>query len=181
MKTHNTLLLKIVVLASIFFISSQTKSNAQTYQDYFGLGHTVGVNVSSSSEQVGDEANHSLDGTDLIPDNIGAARFLSQAAFGASEAEIEYLTQIGIEAWLDEQFGMYGVSFLENYQAVYDEVIAKIATVHGTELYDSTRRTDYLSYAFYTKMFTEEDILRQKAAFALSQIFVVAGRGSLKQ
>jgi hypothetical protein len=38
--------------------------------------------------------------------DAAAARFLTQATFGPSLAEIERLRQIGYHAWLDEQYSL---------------------------------------------------------------------------
>lgn len=149
---------------------------AQTYNDHFGTGQTIGLNVSSSDGQNINEASNSVSGTDLIPDLVGASRFLAQATLGASYEDIDYVSQIGIDAWLEEQFSMPAPSFAVQNRAIYDEVLSKIAAVHGVT--DSTRRDGFINFVFYQKLFTDQDQLRQKVAFALSQILVISPRNT---
>ncbi len=93
-----------IVCLSLFLFSDVVV--AQTYPDHFGTGNDVGISVSSSEDANEEEGSSTLDGTGGFPDMIGASRFLAQASLGANYEEIEYLTEIGIEAWLDEQINM---------------------------------------------------------------------------
>jgi len=81
-----------------------------------------------------------------------AGRFLEQATFGPSPADVAHLQSIGFDAWLTEQFGMsQGYS---QYQAAPD-----IPTIQNQ---------------FYFNALTAPDQLRQRAAFALEQIWVIS-------
>jgi len=144
---------------------------AQTYPDHFGTGQYVGISVSSSDEDADNAALNSVNGTGITPDLVGAARFLAQATMGYDYEQIEYLNQTGIDDWLDEQFEMPGASYAEMYQMVYDSAFAM------TPMND-TEKNEYLSYTFYEMLVKEPDFLRQKVAFALSQILVVSSRPS---
>ena len=162
---------KYILLLSYTIFINQTLIG-QTYQDHFGTGNDVGVTVYTSDNQGTENGANLLNGTDLLPDLKGASRFLGQASLGANYEEIEYVSQIGIEAWIDEQMAMPASSYLTTYQNIYEEAITQITAVHGTA--DMARRSDYLNFAFYEKVLKEEDVLRHKVAFALSQIFVVS-------
>jgi uncharacterized protein (DUF1800 family) len=81
-----------------------------------------------------------------------ARRFLEQAAFGPTPADAAHVQTIGFQAWLAEQFAMPVVS---NYNAV-------------------TGNQSGLPPAFLANAVTNSDQLRQRVAFALSQIFVVS-------
>ena len=161
---------KFIVL--LLFLGISVSTQAQTYPDHFGTGNDIGVSVTSSSEQGTNTANHTLNGTGLFPDMVGASRFLGQATMGANYEDIQYVTQIGIEAWLDEQIAMPSINFLTAYQDIYNDALARIETVHPVA--DPTRRSDYLNFAFYENIINDPDALRQKVAFALSQLFVVS-------
>jgi len=80
-----------------------------------------------------------------------ARRFLQQAAFGPTPADAAHVQAIGFQAWLAEQFAMPVVS---NYNAATGGV--------------------GMSAVFLTNAVTNPDQLRQKVAFALSQIFVTS-------
>lgn len=171
MKRNQTnLVFLFILMISISYPSLQ----AQVYDDHFGTGNDVGVKVSSSPHQGLDSAALSLNGTNHFPDMGGASRFLAQAGFGGSYEEMEYVTQVGIDAWLDEQFEMPPSPYLTNFQTTYADVVNRIHAVHpGTAIERSRSVTDFV---FWEKVFRDEDVLRNKAAFALNQIFVLSTR-----
>jgi uncharacterized protein (DUF1800 family) len=81
-----------------------------------------------------------------------ARRFLEQAAFGPTPADAAHVQTVGFQAWLNEQLAMPVIS---NYNAV-----------QGSQ--------SGLPTAFLANAVTSADQLRQRVAFALSQIFVVS-------
>jgi uncharacterized protein (DUF1800 family) len=81
-----------------------------------------------------------------------ARRFLEQAAFGPTPADAAHVQTIGFQAWLAEQFAMPVVS---NYSSV-------------------TGSQEGLPATFLANAVTNADQLRQRVAFALSQIFVTS-------
>lgn len=139
---------------------------AQTYPDHFGAGQYVGISVSSSDEDTDNAALYSIDGTGIKPDLTGAARFLAQATMGYNYEQIEYVSQIGIDAWLEEQFDMPSASYATAYNMVYDSITALVS--------DQNTKNEYLSFVFYDMLIKEPDVLRHKVAFALSQILVTS-------
>lgn len=141
-------------------------SSAQIYDDYLGAGNTIGVKVTGSPTQLPDSLTHTVSGTQLKPDLIGASRFLSQAALGASYEDIEYVSDIGIDAWLEEQLNLPTKSYLETYDEIYEDI--------QTIVVNDINYSSYLPFVFYESMMKRPDVLRQKVAFALSQIFVIS-------
>ncbi len=89
-----------------------------------------------------------------------AARFLSQATFGATEAEITRLRAIGYNAWLNEQFEAPATEHLPYLQA---------QQALGFEIYQNARQE-----AWWDRAITADDQLRQRVAFALSEILVIS-------
>ena len=82
-----------------------------------------------------------------------ARRFLEQAAFGPTPSDATNVQTIGFPAWLNAQFAMPQIS---NYNA-------QLASSQGG-----------LPQQFLANAVTNPDQLRQKVAFALSQIFVTS-------
>ena len=82
-----------------------------------------------------------------------ARRFLQQAAFGPTPSDAAHVQAIGFQAWLNEQFAMAPVS---NYSSLANTSQGGMPTV------------------FLANAVTNPDQLRQKVAFALSQIFVTS-------
>ncbi len=94
------------------------------------------------------------------PSQEDAARFLLQATYGPRPGEVEALQQKGFARWLDEQLAMPAASHL----AAYDRLAA------GVE-----RPTPGLvRESFFSQAVEGPDQLRQRVAFALSELFVVS-------
>ena len=109
-------------------------------------------------------------------DDAEAARFLAQATFGPTTAAIAHLRDIGYDAWLDEQFAAPAstqVPYLdwveglpstpEGNNSVTDHTRVEIWTINAVGTPDPSRSGQ-----------RPTDQLRQRVAFALSQIFVVS-------
>lgn len=108
--------------------------------------------------------------TDDHTDRSAAARFLNQATFGTSEAEISRVNTMGYEAWIDDQF-------------------TKTATLHYPDVFLNRNQTNPNGPVFYTSLnmnswwknsIRAEDQLRQRMAFAWSEIMVVSSLGVLE-
>ena len=149
-----------------FAVTTVTTVHSQTYTDYFGNGHQVGISVTSSNELGTSTDDNALLGPGLFTDEVGASRFLAQSTMGANYEEIQDLVSIGIDQWIEDQFSMTPISFEDEYARIYNEAL-EVVTANDSD------KNEYLTFAFYDKLFKEPDALRQKVAFALSQIFVI--------
>lgn len=97
-----------------------------------------------------------------------AARFLTQATFGPTEADVDHLMAIGYEAWLKEQFEEPAPTL--SHQAYWEMRNTALNTAnpgHGAG-------ADELVHSFWAHALAGPDQLRQRLAFALSEIFVVS-------
>jgi len=97
-----------------------------------------------------------------------AARFLTQATFGPTTAEIARLRQIGYNKWLDEQLDPVATPptlVLPHLQQLVTNGILE------ADLRPQNRRNYWLWQAA-----TARDQLRMRMGFALSEIFVVSDR-----
>jgi len=102
--------------------------------------------------------------TDTVqPTPEQASRILSQATFGPNAAEINKLTNIGISTWFNEQF-----SKPQKLHFSYIN-LAQASLPAGSRL-----REDQFFESFWQQVVNGDDQLRQRAAFALSQIFVIS-------
>lgn len=100
------------------------------------------------------------------PTRVEAARFLNQATFGATPADIERVVSLGYSGWLDEQFKAQATSHRVNWETADAEIKSADATKSAGqyELFSS----------FWKGVAAGNDPLRQKVAFELSQIFVIS-------
>jgi uncharacterized protein (DUF1800 family) len=101
-----------------------------------------------------------------LPDT---ARLLEQATFGPTNSLIAYVNQVGFGVWLDEQVA----APMTDYPALEFWPEQRPASCTG-----DCPRDNYTSYQlqrhFYLNALSGQDQLRQKVAFALSQILVVS-------
>jgi uncharacterized protein (DUF1800 family) len=95
-----------------------------------------------------------------------AARFLTQATFGPKQSEIDALTGGSINAWLDAQMAM---AFTSHRAAV----LADFNTFGGSPANGNIYAPNRLA-AWWQNVLTGPDQLRQRVAFALSELFVVS-------
>lgn len=102
------------------------------------------------------------------PSATEASRFLQQATFGPTMSEIDALAQSNYNAWLDAQFNIPQTLTLPLIEPYY-KVLKK-----GENL----KQDQYFS-AFWKTAATAPDQLRQRVAFALSEIFVISMDGML--
>jgi uncharacterized protein (DUF1800 family) len=95
-----------------------------------------------------------------------AFNFLIQASFGPTEASVGHVSDVGYSNWINEQVAKPQGSHLAYWDAA--DASLKVADPNASagsrEIFDS----------FYRQAVTGEDQLRQRVAFALSQIFVIS-------
>jgi uncharacterized protein (DUF1800 family) len=126
---------------------------------------------------------------DLIADVAGGApvlpvtpedavRFLDQATFGATDADVHHLSQIGYQAWLNEQFSMP--------QTLHEPIVEQALVVNNpacgsdlkcnTSLFLQNNESEiYVENAFWQTATAASDQLRQRMQYALSEQFVITG------
>lgn len=119
--------------------------------------------------------------TNTVSSDGDAARFLAQSTFGPTAADIAHVRLIGYDGWLDEQFAAspstqtqyldwVAATFPDEYLS--DDTRLEIWSINSAGTADPSR-AGYPDNA-------GQDQLRQRVAFALSQIFVVSnGNGTL--
>ncbi|MBB5206826.1 DUF1800 domain-containing protein [Chiayiivirga flava] len=95
-----------------------------------------------------------------------ASRFLQQATFGATEADIAALQGQRYADWIDAQLALPMTPVLD-YMKVHDESPADPAIDFWV-----------FTQAWFDNALSAPDQLRQRVAFALSQILVVSERGN---
>lgn len=97
-----------------------------------------------------------------------AYRFLNQATFGATEAEAARLIEIGVEDWIEEQIAQPASLQLPHLRSL--PVPNRLPSLQNDRV-----------YIWFRNAIVGPDQLRQRVAFALSQILVVSGFGDLRR
>lgn len=98
-----------------------------------------------------------------------ASRFLMQATFGPAEAEIVALDASSMDTWLTSQFAMPRQS---HYDYVWNLRTQGVNIDNFSNIYTIE--------SFWKQAITGQDQLRQRATWALSQIFVVGDQDNVR-
>jgi uncharacterized protein (DUF1800 family) len=111
-------------------------------------------NISTISAQLSDTVGNTRNASTAVSIMTAneAGRFLEQATFGPSPADVAHLQSIGFNAWFTEQFNL--IQAYSQYPAAPD-----IPTMQNQ---------------FYFNALQAPDQLRMRAAFALEQIWVIS-------
>lgn len=92
-----------------------------------------------------------------------AHRFLAQASFGATPATVASVKSLGYAGWIDKEFES---ALATSHVATVDSSASRLGA-------DKPRFQD-IPYTWWTHAVTDPAQLRQRVAYALSQIFVVS-------
>ena len=158
---------------------------AQVYTDYIGAGHSEGITVTSSSEQTRDgwsetsSALNTINGSGLDGRLLETSRFLSQATFGTNIDYIKAVAEGSFEDWIDEQFSLSSPPMGPLVSDIYNEALQMwVANGGAAEDYFGPYVLHFL-YAWWQTNMTNEDLLRQRVALALSEIMVISWNSGL--
>ena len=97
-----------------------------------------------------------------------ASRMLAQATFGANNADITSLTASGYKPWLDGQFAKSQKLHRNYMDTISATFLNGLKDLNQTHFFES----------FWQQAINGDDQLRQRVAFALSQIFVISFQDS---
>jgi uncharacterized protein (DUF1800 family) len=98
-----------------------------------------------------------------------ARRFLTQATFGPTDADVAEVQALGFEPWIDRQLEAQPTS---SHVAFFDLRQATLRLANPT----ANASFNELNHSFWHHAITGPDQLRQRVAFALSEIFVVSAQ-----
>ncbi len=112
-----------------------------------------------------------------VPSPSQAARFLMQASFGPTPEAIEQVRELGYEAWIDEQLAMPA----SKTRPYIRQIKRDAANGRLDPYYDFNDGGNYVTGYNITTPWARHaidapDQLRQRVAFALSQILVISRR-----
>ncbi len=108
-------------------------------------------------------------GPEMPASRDAAARFLTQATFGPTEADIDRVMAIGYSAWIDEQFARPAFA----HRATWEAADAAARAAAPTDP-NATAGQNGTINAFWRAATTGQDQLRQRVAYALSQLMVIS-------
>ena len=153
-----------------------------------GAGGNTDIDVVTSHNATRHMWSQTADGSQTISGSglegklVEASRFLSQSTFGADADLVRYVAETGIEPWLDEQLELPMSSMLDEITDVYNEVIEwrLIMGYDSSEINFMHPYWNVFNYAWWSLNVSNEDKVRQRVAFALSQMFVISINSDLE-
>lgn len=153
---------------------------AQLYDDYLGAGHSQGINISSSGLADGFSPQATIDGEgiDSAYMRIQASRFLGQATLGANRAMIEEVAEQGFESWIDQQLNLPPTYISNELETALTVLGDRCVAAGGDPMlcYQvNSGFSFFFQFGWWQTLMTAEDLLRQRVALALSELFVVSG------
>lgn len=162
-------------------------------ENFIGAGNDSGLTITSSDDFNGYRAENTVNGNGMDVDLMEASRFLSQATMGYNMTEIEQTTAMGIESWLEDQFSQPASSLRPQMDDIWDQIYGwniDYYTAQYLENNPGAPITDdlleyfegeiygpwalHFHYAWWQNTIESPDQLRQKVAYALSQILVIS-------
>ena len=120
-----------------------------------------------------------INNTGLEGKLMEASRFLSQATLGADLATIQYVADIGMEKWIEEQMQLPPSQIHETLESVFAEALEWYLLNGGDPEEIATRPYwTHFNYSWWENHMNSSDLLRQRVALALSEIFVISFQSS---
>jgi len=140
--------------------SEQTENSQNIQGQDIQTQNTQAQNIEISIEQPANKAD--------------AARFLYRATFGPTETDMQQLINNGYESWLDDQFEQ-----VPNYQLKQlNQLLIETGYENTYDFNENKQRRMLRSDVWWNTVVNGNDQLRQRVAFALSQIFVISEKDS---
>jgi len=148
--------------------------HAQTNRDFLGAGNDQGVTVRSSSSFGMTSAANTINGSGFDAKYIEASRFLFQAGWGGNEQEIFDLAETrDFEGWIDQQMSMSPTLLTPVLWETNTRAKGLFAIENpGEEFFGPFSL--HFQYAWWDHNYKSPDVLRQRMAYALSQITVIS-------
>jgi len=171
-----------VIFALCLIQSSYVFSQNPTY---LGGGKSSGITVTASSsfhDPVWPRAaapQNTVNDNGMLAKYFDAGRFLQQASIGFDSTHVQEVMDVGIEDWISDQFDKNPSYILPRTRIIFD-ILADTLTSRGFASEIPRRPTwRHFNYAWWDINMTNEDLLRQKVAAALSEIIVVSRNSDL--
>ena len=161
---------------SILFITVCALPILKGQQTYVvGDGNYEGVTVTTSSSKNPTNGYETLFADGSSKQNlVTTSRFLGQATLGADLETIEYVYGQGVESWLENQFDTTRSFYIEDLTRELTILELDSVFTNGGNVSRIEPEQRYWQTAWWQYTMTSPDIVRNRIALALSEIFVVS-------
>jgi len=114
----------------------------------------------------------------LVPTPQDASRFLAESTFGATDADIHTLSQIGYTAWLNQQFSapptLQEPAVEQSLMLNNPPCAAGNVTCNAALFVQNSSDGGYLEQSFWQQAVAGSDQLRQRMVYALTELMVIS-------
>ncbi|MEO6190109.1 MAG: DUF1800 domain-containing protein [Saprospiraceae bacterium] len=170
----------------LFYVFLTTLSLSSAQKIILGGGNSPQITTKSSSNwqplKWPDSASsdRTINAHGLNAPLYEASRFLYQATLGSNKAEIERVANIGMKAWIDEQKNLKPSYISDELVKVIKEVV-DWHYLNGGDSMDAPQYfyALYYNYSWWNMNLKNKDKLRQRVAFALSELLVVSANSDI--
>ncbi len=173
---------QLVFSLSIWLLNMHTVHAQAT--DHFGAGRVNGVQVSSSSQAQNTNQLSTINGAGMDDHLKSASRFLGQATMGYDYEDIQAASQMGYEPWIDQQVALPLMSYKDTTEMIWNHFAQAYFDTWGQDEVVNSGAVFPLSIYFrmgwWNNTMKGDDQLRQRVAFALSEIFVISEKSQLE-
>ena len=144
-----------------FSLSTKGEARASALPSWIGA-----LALSAFLAACGSGSDSSGTAAQTPPTQEAAARFLTQASFGPDDASVSQVQAQGYSRWIDTQLALPVASHV----AAWDAADAEVKKTNAA----ASVGQDGVINSFWKQALAGEGQLRQRVAYALSQIFVVS-------
>lgn len=169
---------KMFLFLSLFAF---TRSGSLHSQTLLGSDPDQQIKVTTSSNHTPQYWTYTAGGDKTI-NGIGlegklmeASRFLAQATLGTDLETIKKVADQGIESWINEQIDVPRSRTLNTMKDVFAEIV-EWYFLNGGDPEDVLTRPNWVTfnYTWWENHMNNKDLLRQRVALALSEIYVIS-------
>ncbi|MGB6034668.1 MAG: DUF1800 family protein, partial [Cryomorphaceae bacterium] len=179
--THFSMIkFKLASTGLVFLCAGMACAQVQVYSDYVGGGHSEDILISTSSSFSDPEWEknsapiQTINGNGLTGKEAEASRFLYQATLGGTQTQIENLAlTLDFEEWIDAQMELPQTNFLSLTRQSYQAAKQRHQELNGSSS-EYAYNEVHFQFAWWQAAMMKNDVLRQRVAFALSEIFVIS-------
>jgi len=169
-------------IINLFFILLPIGMVAQSYTDYIGAGNSAGVTITASDSRATSPAENTLNGKGMDSRYFAVGRFLSHASLGPTPEMIQDLldTDNDFGAWIDNEFTKPMSVLTPEMEQIWEEIF-DFRVEQGEDPDDIFGPwKPQFDYSWWQTTMTNDDHLRQKVAYALSQVLVISDNSDLR-
>ncbi len=175
---HSLIQKNIIIVTLLLFFSKAVA--AQGIPLNFGNGAMNGVIVTTSSSQGSSNGSQTINGQGAVPNMAASSRFLGQATLGADMESVTALANMSFNQWIETQFATpQSMRMLDHAIAMTTTALDSTVT-YGGDPNNIRPEMFYWQSAWWQYTMTSPDVLRNRIALALSEIFVVSEVAQLR-